>query len=172
MLPSSILKGTIMSKYIYLFFIALLFPSVSNAGWFGASNYNECVLESMKGVTSDAAAGVINRACRAKFPFESHSDSEVQDNIVRQLDGSASYSNGYFKGTIYNGNKDWTITQLTLVLTPKSKDKSIDQTRRAKAYNVNIVIPPLTNKEFIELVASDDLYGFDWNISNARGYQK
>lgn len=151
---------------------SLFFPLAATAGWFGATNYDECILESMKGVTSNTAAAAINRSCRAKYPVKERSDSEVPANVVSQLDGRAGYSFGYFKGAIYNGNKDWTITQLTIALTPKSKDKSPDQTRRAKEYNVNVTIPPLMNVEFIESVASDDSNGFDWHISSARGYKK
>lgn len=150
----------------------LFFPMVATAGWFGATTYDECVLESMKGVTSDAAAGAINRACRAKYPVKGPSDSEVSANVVSQLDGRAGYSYGYFKGAIYNGNKDWTITQLTVVLTPKAKDKSPDQSRHAKEYNINVTIPPLMNVEFIESVVSDGSNEFDWHISSARGYKK
>lgn len=150
----------------------LFFPIAATAGWFGATNYGECVLESMKGVTSDAAAAAINRACRAKYPVKGPSDSEVPVSVVSQLDGRAGYSYGFFKGAIYNGNKDWTITQLTILLSPKSKDKSLDQARRAKEYNVNVSIPPLMNVEFIESVVSDGSNEFDWNISSARGYKK
>ncbi len=39
------------------------------AGWFGPDNYEECILDSMKGVTSNAAAVAIAQACRAKFPL-------------------------------------------------------------------------------------------------------
>lgn len=38
------------------------------AGLFGPNNYEECVLDNMKGVTSNVAAIAIARACRAKFP--------------------------------------------------------------------------------------------------------
>lgn len=151
---------------------SLFFPMTATAGWFGATNYDECILESMKGVTSNVAAAAINRACRAKYPVKERSDSEVPANVVSQLDGRAGYSYGYFKGAIYNGNKDWTVTQLTITLTPKLKGKSTDQTRRAKEYNVNVTIPPLMNVEFIESVASDGSDEFDWHISSARGYKK
>jgi len=49
--------------------IAVLLGSagVSYAGLFGPSNYDECILERMKGVTSDLAARAIVGACAAKF---------------------------------------------------------------------------------------------------------
>lgn len=45
-----------------------LVADAAMAGWFGPSSYEDCVLENMKGVTSDTAAVAISRACSAKFP--------------------------------------------------------------------------------------------------------
>jgi hypothetical protein len=50
-----------------LFFISV-FSATAEAGWFGPDNYDECILGSMKGVTSDRAATAIARSCRSKFP--------------------------------------------------------------------------------------------------------
>lgn len=38
------------------------------AQFFGPKNYEECILQNMKGTTSDVAAGQIVAACRSKFP--------------------------------------------------------------------------------------------------------
>ncbi len=177
-LPKPLLSIRLLAKksrYPQLFFALILFgtfPAIVNAGWFSANNFDECILESMKGVTSDTAAGAIHRACREKFPIKGPSDSPVPPEVVSQLDGRGGYSYGYFKGTIYNGNKGWTITQLTIVLRPKSKSKTSDQVRPDKEYNVNVTVPPLANVEFIESVANDGATDFEWRISSARGYQK
>jgi hypothetical protein len=48
--------------------LVTLIPVESFAGWFGPSNFDECILQNMKGVTSDVAAGQIVRVCRHKFP--------------------------------------------------------------------------------------------------------
>lgn len=54
--------------YRFLFTIAIaLVPAISTAGLFGPSNYDECVLENMKGVSSDTAAKLVANSCRAKF---------------------------------------------------------------------------------------------------------
>lgn len=160
-----------MIKYC-LIIIACIYPSVSIGGWLGPSNYDECVLESMKGVTSDAAAGAIVRSCRSKFSEKIPNDSEVPANVVGQLDGRAAMTDyGYFKGSIYNGNKDWTITQITVVLVPKTKVKSPDPARRAREYNVNFSVPPLTNSDFSVSADGGGSSEFDWSISNARGHK-
>jgi hypothetical protein len=48
----------------------------ANAGWFGPSNYEECVLEKMKGQSSYMLATAQN-ACRLKFPPEPREPTEV-----------------------------------------------------------------------------------------------
>ena len=46
-----------------------LFSSVTYAGWLGGpSDYDECILEGIKGVTSDVAAQLIRQSCQKKFP--------------------------------------------------------------------------------------------------------
>jgi hypothetical protein len=153
-----------------LFLVLLVCPAVSFAGWFGPSNYDECVLDSMKGVTSDMAARAIMRSCRDKFPEKRPKDTQVPSTVVAQLDGRAGMSYGFFKGNIYNGNRDWTITQMTIVLIAKVKDKSTVKPR-PREYNVDVTVPPLTNGEFIFSAESDGSTEFEWSIAKARGYQ-
>jgi len=38
------------------------------SGWIEPDNYDDCILEGMKNVKTDAAVTVITRACRRKFP--------------------------------------------------------------------------------------------------------
>lgn len=45
-----------------------ILPAIALAGWFGPSNYEECITESMQGVGSDRAATFVFRACRERFP--------------------------------------------------------------------------------------------------------
>lgn len=58
------------------FFTLTTFSLPSLAGLFGPDNYEECILEEMKGVTSDVAANAIKRACRKEFPSENAKDDE------------------------------------------------------------------------------------------------
>lgn len=44
------------------------FSSVASAGWFGPSNYDECILEGVKDAKTTAAASLVAQACRNKFP--------------------------------------------------------------------------------------------------------
>lgn len=52
--------------------LALLYPAASHGGLFGPSNYDECITDSMKGVSSDVAARAIIESCRNLFPEPGH----------------------------------------------------------------------------------------------------
>lgn len=99
--------------------IVFLYSSACYGGWLGPANFDECVIESMKGVTSDVAAREIVNACRSKFPETCSKDSEVPNGIYRKLDVQASTGNDFVKGDIYNGNQDWIITKITIKLGAK-----------------------------------------------------
>lgn len=51
-----------------IFTLLLLVPLSCNADWFGPKTYEDCILEGMKGTTSNVAAQEIRKACRSKFP--------------------------------------------------------------------------------------------------------
>lgn len=53
---------------VFLAFLAVFPIGNSFAGWFGPSNYEECILEKMKDAKSNYAAAAIAGACSKKFP--------------------------------------------------------------------------------------------------------
>ena len=55
----------------------LLLPQASQAGLFGPKNYDECITDSMKGVSSDVAANAIIAACRNQFPDGNSATAEA-----------------------------------------------------------------------------------------------
>lgn len=92
--------------------------SSAHAGWWGPSNYDECIFESMKGVTSDVAARNIVAACRRKFPEADTSCTlrplagDERKNV--RISGRA-YP-GLFAGSAYNGNPDVTVKEIDIEL--------------------------------------------------------
>ena len=53
----------------------LLCPSISHGDSDKPSNYDECIIDAMKGVSSDVAARAIIESCRNLFPA-SHAETE------------------------------------------------------------------------------------------------
>ncbi len=61
---------TPLLKSIALIITTVFLVSTSStvtAGWLSPGDYDECILESMKGVTSNLAAAHIAKSCRKKF---------------------------------------------------------------------------------------------------------
>lgn len=50
-------------------FAMVLVSGSTLAGWFGPSNYAECVLKNIKGVSGDMAANAVRMACNRQFPI-------------------------------------------------------------------------------------------------------
>ena len=57
-----------INKIEVLLLLVLISPPCFSWSLFGPKDYNECILENMKGVTSDTAATLVNKSCREKFP--------------------------------------------------------------------------------------------------------
>jgi len=105
------------------FFAILIFNFNYSYAWslFGASTFEDCILENMKGVTNEDAALQIRAACMMKFPGEERKKCKLRDltkleasNVV----GTASISNygyAYFSGDFYNGNTKITLDEITVI---------------------------------------------------------
>lgn len=163
-------------RRIYITFIfSCLFSSVTYAGWLGGpSDYDECILESMKGVTSDVAAKMIRQSCQKKFPKKTPEDNSVElpSSVIEKIKGNAKMTGGYYEGTIFNGDNEWHITSLTVrIVDNKTKQYRDYKTRVGQVLEVYSPIPPLTSGEFnfkpFEIPADRS-----WYILDGRGYKE
>ena len=104
---------------------AQLLPMAGILGNAGQQNYEDCILNNMKGVQSDIAAQAILDACRSKFPnanggagLPAQSKPGILPNqALNQLNGELLQDLGselIFR--LYNGSSDWEIHSLTLGL--------------------------------------------------------
>ena len=103
-----------IAVFFMLLCIALMLPSESSAqGFFGPKDYDDCILQNMRGVTSDTAAGLVHRACLSKFPKE---EPKVQNNRDAKSDlGKATVCEVFWDGRKFSKGapkKDFT----TLIL--------------------------------------------------------
>jgi hypothetical protein len=143
------------------------------AGIFGPSNYDECVLAAMKGVTSDVAARAIVRSCREKFPARVPASVALPSAALAAIDGRAQldiHGTDLF-GDIYNGNSKWTITSLSVRVTPALNGKPVVGAR-SREYVIPVSIAPLSNKSFNHRIGSGDWRSeIQWTIVAAQGYE-
>ena len=88
--------------------VLVLFSTSAFAGLFGPSDYDECIIDAMQGVTSDNAANYISHSCEKKFPRNFEVKPECLLLTKAELEkttgkGRVSES-GYLKLDLYNGN--------------------------------------------------------------------
>jgi hypothetical protein len=129
--------------------------------------YDDCILQSMKGVQSDRAARAIEASCSEKTIHKRIADMELPDEAVRQLDGRGAANDNVFRATIYNGNSNWLLTQLTIRV---PLDELAEGENRAipRKYIVNTNIKPLTVDTIAVAVTGSDSNN-SWGIVGARG---
>lgn len=82
-----------MGKIIVTAILFLASASVS-AGWFGPDNYDDCVLEKMKGQETKAAIIHARKACRKKFPEKPKFDfgKYLEEKPTTRLDYSGIFN--------------------------------------------------------------------------------
>lgn len=154
---------------------ALLLLTVSTAGRagiFGPSNYDECVLSSMKGVTSDVAARAIMRSCREKFASNGPASVPLPPAELALLDGrgQVDLEGSNFFGSIYNGSKDWTVTAITVRLTPRPNPRVVSG--KPRDFILSVTVGPLSNATFFQSIGSGEWGEVDWAVLGASGYRK
>lgn len=167
------------------FLLCLALPVNAYSGWFGPKDFDECIIEGMKGVQSDVAAKLVYQSCLKKFPPPKAKEpekttmpSEAQEKLTGRA-GMGPY--GYFSGNIYNGNSDWTVTELIININEKDwmnktinyiKDNNNKPKPRMDKYKIEVVIPPYTNNDFSISVDWPRDKPNEWNIYKALGYKQ
>lgn len=158
------------------------------------SSYDECILESLKGVSSDVAANAIIASCRSKFPAaapvaeEPAASPPEEENVPQEPMPAetepASPSRdltpeelGKLKATLFafttkyrvtfeNFNEDITVTEVTIAVWDELDPRGL------KKYTETMHIPPQEMaKVTYEVVYMGDDQGWRWKIDSAKGVE-
>ncbi|WP_262460781.1 hypothetical protein [Alloalcanivorax balearicus] len=134
-------------------------------------DYDDCILKNMKGVDSDLGASEIRGSCRKKFPKGSEyrfKERDLEPIEIISLDGRAGLRFGNrYSGNIYNGNKNTTITSVTVKITAKVGEKE-----SSREYKTDVKILPLTTSDFgFDIVASEKGSEYSWSIVGGKGFK-
>ena len=148
---------------LVLFAVALLIsPGQSGASQTAPVNYAQCVKAASNTAASEAA-----RSCREKFPGKAPEDENLTAEALGKLDADGGSGYGIFSGSIYNGNSDYTVTQVTILLTPIPAGSSLI----TREYNIDVTVQPLTKSALSVALISDVTREFSWSLTKARGYK-
>jgi hypothetical protein len=93
----------------------------------GPRDYDDCILENMRGINDTYVATVIQRSCRDKFPEEQESEEVEQECVLREMTaeektsleikGGIGHIPNYLVFSIYNHNTVSELRQFTVLIT-------------------------------------------------------
>lgn len=106
------------------------------------------------------------QSCRVELPVEA----------VQKLKIDAGFGWGIFNGSIYNGNENYHITQLTLSMVPIHNhhhgDMHASMSHDPRVHHIDLDLPPVTKGALSMPLPSEDIHihDFKWEIIKVTGY--
>jgi len=106
------------------------------------------------------------QSCRVELPVEA----------IQKLKIDAGFGWGIFNGSIYNGNKNYHITQLTISMVPihnhHHADMHASMSHEPRVHQIDLELPPATKGAISMPLPSEDIHihDFKWEIIKVTGY--
>jgi hypothetical protein len=159
--------------------IFLLDVRQTSAGWFGPATYQECILENMKGVTSDEAARSIRVACAQQFPRPDTSPrpatcaarllTKDEKHLLKAkwrtyehfsvTNEGNTYGDTAISVSLYNGNSNIALKSITVRLSKESDPGEV-----AQIYKIRVDIAALSTGGFEVIVPLGRYAPPDWSV--------
>jgi hypothetical protein len=141
-----------------------------------ANSYQECLLAANRQglVFSPADIGKIKKECGERFPASAPTTAHVkfgEKNLTEIELWTSRAPNGDIKGTLYNGNPDLALLQMTVLLTPVKTVDPVQDFFDSEEFEITVNVPPYGTGTFTIPAAETAIQGkFRWNIVQAAGY--
>lgn len=149
----------------------LLSPNLPAGSLTDPGGYHQCVQESTKGIASDRAAAIAMRVCRKESPEDKVTEANLPADAFSKLVTHAGFGYGAFSGSIYNGNGDYTVTQITVLIAPMEPGKGTGASVNGKEYDIELTVQPLSKGALSMLIPSDNTLEYSWKVIKARGHK-
>ncbi|HEV7930479.1 MAG TPA: hypothetical protein VGP12_10170 [Nitrosospira sp.] len=134
--------------------------------------HNQCIDRSTKkGKSGQDTASATEGGCEQRLENVGTEELDLPADALGRLDVSAGFGWGIFSGTIFNGNKDYTLTSITVLLTPPTNNKSDQTPASGREYDIALALEPLAKGSLSMPVPSDNTLEYTWKITKARGYK-
>lgn len=104
------------------------------------NNWPDCVLASIGDGVSDQAVAMVAAMCREKFPAPNSTEwlSESMGSKVTGR-GSVSTDRDFYEATVYNGNREWQITEVEFGFMVVQGSDTTNRT-----YSTKVTLQPLS----------------------------
>jgi hypothetical protein len=136
-------------------------------------DYSQCIniSGSAKGKSGQNTASETEAGCEKRLENVGSNALELPSDALNKLVVHAGFGWGIFSGTIFNGNKDYTVTGITVLLTPATNSKSELIPSNGREYNIALALEPFAKGSLSMPVPSDNTLEYIWQITKARGYK-
>jgi hypothetical protein len=135
-----------------------------------ADDHSQCIDRSAKGKSGQNTAAASEAGCEQRLENVGTEELDLPADALGRLDIRAGFGWGIFSGTIFNGNKDYVLTGVTVLLTPPTNTS--DQTPASgREYHIALALEPLAKGSLSMPVPSDNTLEYAWKITKARGYK-
>lgn len=121
---------------------------------------------------------VENSSCADGTQVPCHKTNSVQlpADAIAKLQIDAGFGWGIFSGTIYNGNSEYLVTQLTVNMTPihdHHMETMGDMSHEPKMHTINLSLAPLSKTALSMALKGDDMHvhDFEWEILQVLGHK-
>ena len=169
-----ILRRSFNSILSDIVFITLfVFPFSASAICFKQETYDECLINGLKGTTSDVAAIAIKNACAEKFPSKTKKVISLHSpDALANVTGTINLSEGSVSGMIYNQLPFKTplvgVTIAFYYIDPISNAETL-----AGKQSIELNISPFTSSSFCASINSTIIEraksnGFKWRFDELR----
>ena len=159
------------SLIIWSLSLAISLASAPSLVLAATDGYNQCSDRSVKGKSRQDPASAAEAGCDKRLDDLGSKEVDLPSDALNKLVVHAGFGWGIFSGTIYNGNKDYALTGVTVLLAPAANDKLGQTLSNGREYNIALALEPLAKGSLSMPVPSDNTLEYTWKITKARGYK-
>lgn len=134
----------------------------------GPSNFEDCVLQNLKGINNEDVKTAVLMTCRKKFPskFAACSPSSLDPQEFSKISGKASVletGKPYFSVDIYNGLPNQAIKEIVVLIS----GENIQPPQEYKLY-LEYPIPPKSSGEAGAAIQAYAGKNFQWSFTSVK----
>lgn len=120
---------------------------------------------------NDSAGDTGKHSCPKKLSESEPDSAQLPPGALGRLDAHGGFGYGIFSGTLHNGNSEYTVTQVTVLITPSGKLIPTGQSETGREYNLPLALKPNSTASLSMLLPSDHAQEYSWKITRACGYK-
>lgn len=139
-----------------------------------STDYDRCHKKTIQSEENKSVSAESTILCNKRSFKTTTKSVALPDEVIEKLTINAGFGWGIFSGSIYNGNRHYSVTQLTVSMTP-IHDHHMEMmemsSHETKEYKIDLNLLPFSKSSISVAIPSDDahVHDFEWKIVQALG---